>query len=336
MKVLVTGASGLLGLPLCRALCAAGERVRALHLPGDPMPADADCEVEDWPADLRDGAAMTRAVEDCEHVYHAAGRVSYARRDAAQLHAVHVEGTRNLAAAAHRAGVARFVYTSSVAAIGYAPGALADEDTPYNFGPLRVAYIEAKRAAEQVVASWAKRGLSALIVNPGGLVGPLAPSPHSVALLQALQRGRLPALPRGGLNLVSAEDAARGHLLAARRGRVARRYILGGENLSHLEWASEIARALEVRAPSHTLPGWLAPLLGTACEWAARATKRPPPPLTQARGRLAGLELFYSSRRAERELGYRARPLRIAVEETVAWCERQGRLAPRNARLHHA
>ena len=130
MKVLVAGASGLLGLQLCRALCAAGERVRALHLPGDPLPADAGIEVEDWPADLRDARAMARAVEDCEHVYHAAGNVSYARRDAAQLHAVHVVGTHNLAAAAHRAGVTRFLYTSSVAAIGYAPGSLADENTP--------------------------------------------------------------------------------------------------------------------------------------------------------------------------------------------------------------
>ena len=179
------------------------------------------------------------------------------------------------------------------------------------------------------MSAWAQRGLPAVIVNPGGLVGPGAPSPHSVTLLAALQRGRLPALPRGGLNLVSAEDAARGHLLAARRGRVGCRYILGGENLFHLEWARTIARTLGVQAPAHILPAGLAPLVGSACEWGARVTQRPAPALTRARGRLADLELFYSSQRAERELGYRAHPLQAALEETVAWCERRGHLATR-------
>ena len=334
----MAGASGLLGLHVCRALCAAGVRVRALHLPGDPMPIAQNREaegsstpphpaIEDWPADLCDLDAMKRAVADCEQVYHAAGNVSYARRDAARLRAVHVAGTHNLAAAAHHAGVKRFVYTSSVAAIGYAPGSLADENTPYNFGSLGIAYVEAKRAAEKMLATWVQRGLPALIVNPGGLVGPGAPSPHSVALLRALQRGRLPALPCGGLNLVSAQDAARGHLLAARWGQVGRRYILGGENLSHLEWVRRIARVLGVRSPCRTLPGWLVALLGSACEWASYVAMRPAPPLTWARGRLAGLELFYSSRRAEFELGYRARSLQAALEETVAWCHRRGRLA---------
>jgi len=296
------------------------------------MPTDQLRDVEDWPGDLCEPASVQRAVEGCEHVYHAAGSVSYARRDAAGLYAVHVAGTSNLAAAAHRSGVARFIYTSSVAAIGYTPGQLADENTPYNLGPLRIAYIEAKRAAERVVTDWARRGLFASIVNPGGLVGPDAPSANSVSLIQRLQRGQLPALPSGGLNLVSAEDAARGHLQAAQHGQPARRYILGGQNLSHLEWADGIAKVLGVAGPFLTLPGWLAPLLGSACEWSAQLCKRPPPALTRGRCQLARLELFYSSRRAEDELGYRVRPVQPALEEMIAWCERQGHLTPRPSR----
>jgi len=342
MKVLVAGASGLLGWHLCRSLCAAGLRVRALHLPCDPMPArrsgeEEDCAaIEDWPADVCDAPAMLRAVADCEQVYHAAGSVSYARRDAARLHAVHVAGTRNLASAAHEVGVTRFVYTSSVAAIGYVPGGLADENTAYNLGPLGIAYLEAKCAAERELATWVQRGLPAVIVNPGGLVGAGATSPHSVALLQALHRGRLPALPRGGLNLVAAADVARGQLLAARQGKTGRRYILGGENLSHLEWARRIAQVLGAKAPRHESPRWLAPLLGSAWEWTAQATRRPSPPLTRARGQLAGLELFYSSRRAENELGYRAPSLQTALEETVTWCQRRGWLPPSIPRLQPA
>lgn len=333
MRVLVSGASGLLGVHLCRELRVAGHQVRALHLPRDPMPADAGVDVEDFPGDVRDSTAMARALAGCEQVYHAAGNVSYAREDASRLRAVHVEGTRTLAEAADRAGVDRFVYTSSVAAIGYAPGALADENTEYNFGPLRIPYFEAKHEAEGVMAAWAERGLPVVIVNPGGLVGPRAPAASSISLLRALQKGWLPALPSGGLNLVSAEDAARGHLLAARHGRLGQRYILGGENLSHLEWARGIARSLGVRAPSYTLPGWLAPALGELSELGARATRRKPPALTRARGRLSNLELFYCSRRAERELGYRSRPVQVALEETIAWCEQRGQLSPRTIQV---
>ena len=147
------------------------------------------------------------------------------------------QGTRELMLAAQDAGVERIVYTSSVAVLGILKGGIADEETPSRagdmIGPYKLSKFEAEAAVRELVET---RGLPAVIVNPSTPIGPgdVKPTPTGKVIVQAA-RGRMPAFVDTGLNVAHVDDVALGHLLAARYGKIGRRYILGGENMSLAE-----------------------------------------------------------------------------------------------------
>jgi dihydroflavonol-4-reductase len=229
--------------------------------------------------------------------------------------------------AALAAGVERIVYTSSVATLRAAHGAAIDETAPLREDEAIGAYKQSKVAAERLVEQMvADRGLPSVIVCPSTPIGPrdVKPTPTGRMVLEAAQ-GKIPAFVDTGLNLVHVDDVAAGHLQAMARGRVGERYVLGGQDASLREMLVEIARLTGRPAPRIALPR--APLypLAYAAEWAASLTGKEPM-LTRDALTMASHHMFFSSAKAERELGYRARPYPEALADAISWFREAGYL----------
>ena len=326
--VLVTGATGFVGAAVARALIAAGRRVRVLTRPASDRRNLAGLDIEIAVGSLEDRASLGAAVAGCGALYHVAADYRLWVRDPAAMFRANVEGTRALMEAAQSAGVERIVYTSSVATLGLgADGAPADETTPSTYADMIGPYKQSKFLAEAEVRHLVEtQRLPAVIVNPSTPVGPrdIKPTPTGRMILEAAS-GRMPAFVDTGLNLVHVDDVAKGHLLAEERGRIGERYILGGENLALAEILRRIAGIVGRKPPTLRLPLAVVWPVAAVAEMVGRITGREPM-VTFDGLRMARKKMFFSSAKAERELGYRSRPVDLALADAIEWFRRQGML----------
>lgn len=324
--VLVTGASGFVGSAVARALLAEGRHVRVLLRPESDRRNVAGLDVEVRLGSLEDGASLTAALAGCGALYHVAADYRLWVRDPARMYAANVDGTRHLMTAALAAGVERVVYTSSVATLGLASGGRpADETTPSRLDDMIGPYKRSKFLAEEVVKDLVRdRGLPAVIVNPSTPIGPrdVKPTPTGRMIVEAAS-GRMPAFVDTGLNLVHVDDVAAGHLLAEGAGRIGERYILGGENLTLAEILGRIAEIVGRRPPTVRVPIAAVWPIAVAAEVVGRITGREPF-VTLDGLRMARKTMFFSSAKAERELGYRPRPALAGLADAVAWFRQAG------------
>ncbi|HUA53839.1 MAG TPA: hopanoid-associated sugar epimerase [Candidatus Sulfotelmatobacter sp.] len=323
---LVTGASGFVGSAVARALLAAGHTVRVLVRPTSDLRNLRDLAVETAVGRLEDRASLAAALAGCGTLFHVAADYRLWVRDPAAMHRANVDGTRDLMEAALSAGVERVVYTSSVATLGLtADGSPADETTPVTADAMIGPYKRSKFDAEEVVRTLVRaRGLPAVIVNPSTPVGPrdVKPTPTGRIIVEAAS-GRMPGYVDTGLNLVHVDDVAAGHLAAFARGRIGERYILGGENLTLAEMLAEIARLAGRAPPRLKVPRLAVYPVALVEEALARFTGREPFATFDGL-RMAKKKMFFSSAKAERELGYRFRPARQGLAEALAWFRAEG------------
>lgn len=329
MLALVTGASGFVGSAVARELLAAGHEVRALVRPTSVLRNLAGLRVETVVGDLASERALRRAAGGCDAVFHVAADYRLWASDPAALYRSNVEGTQLLLRAAADAGARKIVFTSSVATIGSRAGARpADEQAQASLDDMIGHYKRSKFLAEAHVLRLARdEGLPAVVVNPSAPVGPRdsRPTPTGRMVLDAA-RGRMPAYVNTGLNVVHVDDVARGHLLAWERGAIGERYILGGENLLLKDLFARIATLAGRAAPRLRLP--LAPLypLAFACEVYARLRGGAEPRLTLDALRMAKKPMFFTSEKAQRELGFGARSADHALADAIAWYRGNGYL----------
>jgi dihydroflavonol-4-reductase len=335
MTVLVTGATGFLGSHVARLLAERSERVRVLVRPesaGRVAKSLPGKRVETVLGDLRDGSSLAPAMRGVDVVYHVAADYRLWARRPADIYDSNVAGTRNLLDAARRAGVSKMVYTSTVGTIAVPRGdSLPDEDTRTSLDQMIGHYKRSKWQAEEEVLRAAGEGLPVVVVNPTTPVGPgdAKPTPTGRIIVDFLN-GRMPAYVDSGLNFVSVEDAAAGHLLAAERGRIGERYILGGENLTLKQVLATLAQASGRSAPRVRLPHLVA--LGAAYADAAISGilgREPQIPLEGVR--MARHSMFVSDKRARTELGFAPGPVAGALERAVRWYVANGYVAGRRA-----
>jgi dihydroflavonol-4-reductase len=329
---LVTGASGFIGSHLVQILLQEGVKVRALVQKGVPLQNLDGLDVEQVPGDLLDAGSLQRALEGCDTVFHLAAIFAYWLRDPSLMYRVNVEGTVQLLTAALAAGVKKVVHTSSIAALGTLPGeAPADETTQFNNWETADHYVMSKYMGELEALRFNGRGLPVVAVNPCFPFGSndIAPTPTGV-LIQRYISGQNPFIFRGGFNAVHVHDVARGHWLAALRGKPGERYILGGHNITYRQFAELVSKSAKVRPPRWEVPTAPFAAAGKVMEWIAdNITHRAPPIVDKGLRYSTERFLYCDIAKARRDLGYEPGAFEPAVEEAVRWftTERAQRLA---------
>ena len=338
MTTLVTGATGFVGSHVARQLVAAGEPVLAFARPASRRQALDGLAIEWAEGDLRDEASLDRALRGVRCVYHVAADYRLWAKRPQEIYENNVRGTKNLLAAALRAHVEKFVYTSTVATIAVERGAsLPDETNRASVDEMVGNYKKSKLIAEQEALRAAHEGLPVVIVNPTTPVGPgdWKPTPTGRIILDFLL-GRMPAYVDTGLNFAAVEDVARGHLLAAERGKVGERYLLGGKNITLKELLDTLSRITGLPAPTRQIPHAVA--LAAAYGEAAFSRVVGREPRIPVEGvRIARHKMFVNDAKARKELGYESTAVEAALERAVQWYAENGYAkVPERARAAHA
>ncbi len=325
MKALITGGAGFLGQKLARALLREGHEVRLLLRHSKNIAPDLS--VSTAIGDLADQASLDRACEGIDWVFHAAGLISYNPHKAELMRQTNVNGTANIAKAALRQKVKRFVHTSSTAAIGVNedPQATLNENSAFNARKLGLAYFDTKFDAERELLKVVEDGLDAVILNPGSLLGAGDTRRYEKGYAGLVYKYNPRLLFHGGINFVDIDDVVRGHLLAVEKGRRGERYILGGENLSFGELIIRINAIIGRPAPKHYVP---VAMMGVMAGGLRLLNKlgvdiHMTPELVR---QVCSWYLYVDSTKAERELGYKPHRIDRAIAGTIDWLKQIGRL----------
>jgi dihydroflavonol-4-reductase len=324
VKILVTGATGFVGSAVVRRLLRDDHDVRVLVRPTSDRRNLLGLNLQVVEGDLTQASSLIRACDDCEALFHVAADYRLWAPIPAQLYQTNVEGTRALLQAARSAGVPQIVYTSSVATLGIpGDGQSGDENTPVALADMIGHYKRSKFLAEALVREFAAEGLPVVIVNPSTPIGPhdVKPTPTGRIVRDAIA-GRLPAYVDTGLNIVHVDDVAEGHWLALQHGVSGERYILGGQNLSLRDVLFQIARIAGRSPPRWQLPhAAVMPVAHLAEAWARLTGTQPIATVEEIR--MSKKKMFFSSAKAEHDLGYAPRPARFALEDAVTWFSQQ-------------
>jgi len=331
MTTLVTGAAGFLGSHVARQLVARGEDVRVLMRPSSSNRAISDLSLEYVTGDLRDPASLEHAMKGVRRVFHVAADYRLWAKRSQDIYDSNVGGTKNLLAAAKRAGVEQLIYTSTVATIAVDRPDLPNEFTDSKLQEMVGHYKRSKWMAEREALQAAKEGLPVIVAMPTTPVGPWdwKPTPTGKIILDFLN-GKMPGYVETGLNFVGVEECAAGHLLASEKGKVGERYLLGAENLTLKELLDTLAKITGLRAPSMKIPHGLA--LGVAymeTGFSRLLGKEPQIPVEGVR--IARHNMFVDVSRAQRELGFQPGSVAAALERAVRWYRANGYVAPRRA-----
>jgi len=332
MDALVTGGTGFVGANLVRELLTAGASVRVLARQGSDRRALAGLPLEIAEGDLLDRASLRRAVAGANHVYHVAADYRLWARQPQAIYRSNVDGTRFILEEAAQAGSHRIVYTSTVGALGIPKdGTPGTEETPVCLEDMVGPYKRSKFLAEQVAVELAAQGAPIVVVNPSAPVGPwdIKPTPTGQMVIDFM-RGKMFATMDTGLNLVHVRDVARGHLLAAERGTIGEKYILGHENVSLDTIGALLAEITGVRPPRWRVPYPVAWGGALCIETVARLTGGIPR-VSLTAVRMARKHMYFSSAKAVRELGLPQTDVRVALGDAAEWFARHGYapLAPR-------
>jgi dihydroflavonol-4-reductase len=327
-QVLITGASGFVGSAVARQLVEAGFSVRALVRSTSPRFHLSGLDLEFVEGDFRSAETVRPAMAGVRYLFHVAADYRLWARDRTEIMTNNVTGTRVMMEEALHAGVERVVYTSSVATLAVqSDGTSVDETVPLEEQKAIGAYKRSKVAAERLVERMiAERGLPAVIVNPSTPIGPrdVKPTPTGRIIVEAAS-GRIPGFVDTGLNLVHVDDVAAGHLAALERGRIGERYILGGHNVQFADMLAEIATQVGRRPPRVRVPRSAIVPLAVTAEAIARFTGREPF-VTLDGLRMSKYRMFFTTHKAERELGIKARPFTDALADAIRWFRDAGYL----------
>jgi dihydroflavonol-4-reductase len=322
-KALVTGAAGFIGSHVVRQLLDENVSVRALIRPGENTLNLDGLDIETMEGDILDPSRVKKAVAGVDAIFHLAAVYAIWMDDWRLIYEVNIQGSRNILWAALKSDhVDRVVYTSSISALGVERGQiLNNETTPFNQYHLGSHYVLTKYLSQQEALGFAANGLDLVVVNPAFPFGPgdIGPTPTGKIIIDVLSGLNMTAFD-GGLNIVDVRDVARGHLLAAKKGRTGQCYILGNVNVTIMELMKMIYKAAGrnrsfiPRVPLSVIKGGAAAMK----IWSDRFTRKPPmsTPVDVA---YVSNYLYFDNTRARKELGMEFRPMEDSLKDAIAW-----------------
>jgi dihydroflavonol-4-reductase len=327
-RTLLTGATGFIGAHLARALSRRGDDVRVTVRDGSDIRPIEDLDLELVSCDVLDRKAVRSALKGVDRVFHAAGMTSMRPDDGERMFDVNVGGARVVLEECLRAEVERVVFTSSAAALGPARhGSTADESQLFTAAHLGIPYVTSVHEAEGQAMRLAAAGLPLVCVNPTVALGPGDLHVTSTRLVRSFMLGRVPAYADGAVNVVDVRDVAAGALLADAHGRVGERYILGGRNFTFDRLFADLGRLTGITPPVK-VPRVLAAATAGVLGFGPGRTV-----LSAQEVAAASRYWTYRSAKAQRELGWSARPHEDTLEATVAWyMDREGDRITRSRR----
>jgi len=327
MSILITGATGFIGSHITKKLVQRGEKVKVLLRKTSKTQNIDNLNVEKVYGDILDKESIINALQDCDTLYHSAGLVSFKKADYKKMEDINVTGAKNVLSAAMECGLKRVLFTSSVAAIG--PDSTKDlitEETEFRIYDKNIGYMNDKYDAEQVAHEYIGKGLPVTILNPSVVLGAGDIYLSSTASVLWFCKKKFPGYMDGTLNVVDVEDVAEGHVLAAEKGRVGERYILGNTNLNIKEYFNLLEKVSGVKAPGIKIPYFAA--YGTAY-FIERIIGRSFPNYTTMDLDSVKLSRFnwqVDSSKAVNELGYKQTPVEETLRKTVDWFKTNGYL----------
>ncbi|MFC1605603.1 SDR family oxidoreductase [Pseudomonadota bacterium] len=321
----VTGATGFVGSHVARELHRRGWAVHVLARPTSSLEDLSDVPVTVHLGDVVDAASVDAAMPpDVDGVFHVAASTNLWSRNNAAQSRINLDGTRNLLDAAEAAGARRFVHTSSFVAWGFLDREF-NEDSPRTDATDWINYVRTKHLSEQMVLDAAAGGrVDAVILNPGNVLGP-GDRHNWSRLFRMVNDGSLPGAPPGGGNFCDVREVARAHVQAWHRGATGQRYLLGGEFASYLQVIVLAGEMLGAPVPGKPTPSWILAAVARAKSLLAALTGKKPD-LTPEEAAIITREIRCDSGRAQRELDYRAMPLRDMVLDTIEWMRGKGLL----------
>lgn len=325
MKSLVTGATGLIGSSIVRELLKDGKEVKVLVRKSSNTKNIDGLDFERAYGDIRDKESVKAALKGCDTFYQAAALYEFWGPKKKDYYDVNVEGTKSALQAALEQGVAKVVYTSSIAALGaHGRERPANEEAQYNYPSGAPQYVLTKYLGQVEALKMVQKGLPVVVVNPAGVIGvrDIRPTPSGRIILDVLNK-RTPGYMDGGTNYVDVEDVARGHVLAAQKGRVGEKYVLGNANMSLLEFYKLVSDVAGMQPPKLKFPYPAVLVTAYLYQLFATVTKKPPP-VTPAAARIARMYAYFDSSKAVKELGFPQTPVRTTVEKAVNWFRENG------------
>lgn len=326
MKKLVTGATGFIGSAIMRELIKDGEEVRVLVRPTSNTRNIDGFDVEKVVGDIRDGESMKAAMKGCDTLYFTAAYFAHWAPNPKMLYEVNAGGTKATLQAALETGIEKVVYTSTNNAIGASGPTPANEEKIFNYWESGDHYSMSKYIAENEARIFITRGVPVVIVNPTLVIGvnDVKPTPSGQMIID-VARQNMPGYIDGGVNLIDVEDVAKGHILAAKKGRVGERYLFGNRNITVQDYLFLIAKIAGVKPPSLKLPYPVALTLGHLFEFTSSITKKPPM-VTASEVRIGRMREWYDCSKAVTELGLPQTPIEETIQKALNWFKENGYL----------
>lgn len=330
MKKLVTGSTGFIGSAIVRELIKDGEEVKVLIRKTSDTRNINNLAVEIAYGDIRDSDSMKKALKDCDTLYFTAAYFAHWAPDPELLYEVNVGGTKASLKAALEVGVEKVVYTSTNNAIAASGSVPANEEKAFNYWKSGDHYSMSKYIAENEARIFVTRGLPVVMVNPTLVIGinDIKPSPSGQMIIDVVKQ-KMPGYIDGGINIIDVEDVARGHILAAKKGRVGERYLFGNKNITVSNYFKLIADIAGVKPPTIKIPYNLALVLGYVFEFGAFIAKKPPV-VTASEVRIGKMREWYDCSKAVNELGLPQTPIHMTIKKALNWFSENGYLTRKN------
>ncbi len=326
MKILLTGATGYVGHQLALTLAERGNEVNVIVRDSRAVTVPIHNNIRVYKGDITDRKTIASAITGCEQVYHTAALVKIFSKERSEFFKVNVDGTNNLLAESLEKGVKKFVFTSTCGVLGTSVLEPKDEDDPRTTG-FENDYEFTKFLAENLVKEYSQKGLFTVIVSLSKVFGPgIETHPISVnKVIKKFVNGSTTFIPRPGTlvsNYCFIEDVVEGHILAMEKGIGGEKYILGGENISYVDFFQMIrsisgTKALLIEAPKLLVHVW------ALSQWLQYKINGKEPFVTGKAIKTIFCNKSFNSGKATRQLGYRLTPISKGLQQTIQFFKTQ-------------